>query len=99
MLSELASHDGVAVKAFLTLSTRAHRKGELESKYKELIALALAVFKGCDHCIAYHLKQAMSSGASIGEIKETLIVVLTMGGGSTSSSIVSTLKMLQDLKD
>jgi AhpD family alkylhydroperoxidase len=58
--------------------------GALTAKVKELMALAIAVAKGCDGCIAYHAKAAARRGATPEEVAEALGVVLLMDGGTAS---------------
>ena len=48
------------------------------------MALAIAVVKECDGCIAYHAKAAARRGATADEVAETLGVALLMDGGSAS---------------
>jgi len=59
--------------------------GALPSKTKELIALAIAVVKECDGCIAYHAKAAARRGATPREVAEALGVALLMDGGTAST--------------
>jgi AhpD family alkylhydroperoxidase len=58
--------------------------GALPAKTKELIALAIAVVKHCDGCIAYHAKAAARRGATPNEVAEALGVSLLMDGGTAS---------------
>ena len=58
--------------------------GALPAKVKELMALAIAVAKGCDSCTAYHAKAAGRGGATVEEESEALGVALLMDGGSAS---------------
>ena len=58
--------------------------GALPAKVKELMALAIAVVKQCDGCIAYHAKAAARRGATPQEIAEALGVALLMDGGTAS---------------
>ena len=58
--------------------------GALPAKVKELMALAIAVAKGCDGCIAYHAKAAARRGATPEEVAEVLGVALLMDGGTAS---------------
>lgn len=53
----------------------------LNTKTKELIALAIAITVRCDGCIAYHVHDAMKAGANEAEIAETVGVAILMGGG------------------
>jgi AhpD family alkylhydroperoxidase len=58
--------------------------GALSAKVKELMALAIAVVKQCDGCIAYHAKAAGRRGATPEEVAEALGVALLMDGGTAS---------------
>jgi AhpD family alkylhydroperoxidase len=59
-------------------------EGVLPARVKELMALAIAVVKECDGCIAYHAKAAARHGATADEVAEALGVALLMDGGSAS---------------
>lgn len=58
--------------------------GVLSSKVKELMALAIAVVKQCDGCIAYHARAAAARGATAQEVAEALGVALLMDGGTAT---------------
>ncbi|MEQ7127092.1 carboxymuconolactone decarboxylase family protein [Actinopolymorpha sp. B11F2] len=55
--------------------------GALDAKTKELIALAIAVSKECDGCIAAHAHAAVERGASEQEAAEAIGVTILMNGG------------------
>ena len=55
--------------------------GALDAKTKELIALAIAVSKQCDGCIASHARGAARRGATHEEGAEALGVSIMMNGG------------------
>jgi AhpD family alkylhydroperoxidase len=63
------------------LSTAAFADGALDAKTKELIALAIAVAKQCDGCIASHARGAARRGATEDEVAEALGVAIVMNGG------------------
>jgi AhpD family alkylhydroperoxidase len=69
---------------FSQLHKAAVADGALPGKVKELIALAIAVVKQCDGCIAYHAKAAARAGATDDEVGEALAVALLMDGGTAS---------------
>ena len=69
---------------FGALHKAAVAEGVLPPRIKELMALAIAVGKQCDGCIAYHTKAAARRGASAEEVAETLSVALLMDGGTAS---------------
>ncbi|MBW0116158.1 carboxymuconolactone decarboxylase family protein [Pseudonocardia abyssalis] len=55
--------------------------GALSAGVKELIALAIAVTKECDGCIAAHADGAARSGATADEVAEAMGVAILMNGG------------------
>lgn len=69
---------------FGALHKAAVADGVLSAKVKELMALAIAVVKQCDGCIAYHAKAAARRGATAEEVAEALGVALLMDGGTAS---------------
>lgn len=56
-------------------------EGELSPKIRELIALAIAVSKQCDGCVASHARGAAKRGASAQEVAEAIGVAIMMNGG------------------
>ncbi|MCB0544382.1 MAG: carboxymuconolactone decarboxylase family protein [Saprospiraceae bacterium] len=68
-------------KGFGELARAAIAPGALDSKTKELIALAIGIAARCDGCLAFHAKAAIEAGASRAEVLETIGVAVYMGGG------------------
>jgi AhpD family alkylhydroperoxidase len=58
--------------------------GALPAKMRELIALAIAVTRECDGCIAAHARGAAGRGATAQEVAEALGVAIAMNGGPGS---------------
>jgi AhpD family alkylhydroperoxidase len=88
MIKELSPHlrdlrQGMpeVMKAFAAVSQAALAPKALDTKTKELIALAIAVALRCDDCIAFHVKAALQQGASRDEVIETLGMAIYMGAG------------------
>ena len=69
---------------FTALHEHAMADGEVPRHVKEMTALAIAVAKRCDGCIAYHAKAAARAGATRAEVAEMLGVALLMDGGTAS---------------
>ena len=69
------------MKAFSGVAQAALKTGSLDTKTKELIALAISVAVRCDDCIAFHAKAASERGATSDEILETLGMAIYMGAG------------------
>ena len=55
--------------------------GALDARIKELIALAIAISKECDGCIAAHAHAAVLQGAGPEEAAEAIGVTFLMNGG------------------
>ncbi len=55
--------------------------GALDAKTKELIALAIAVTRECDGCIAAHAHAAVRQGVTLPEAAEAIGVAILMNGG------------------
>ena len=69
------------LEKFEELHRAAVASGALDTKTKELIALAISITDGCDDCIAHHVHDAIGAGATRDEIVDALGVAILMGGG------------------
>ena len=69
------------MKAFAELSTAATATHAIDTKTKELMALAIGIAVHCDGCVAYHTKMAHQHGATREEVAETVALAVYMGGG------------------
>jgi AhpD family alkylhydroperoxidase len=68
-------------RGFRELHTAALAPGDLDTRTKELIALAIGVVTGCDGCIASHAEGAVRAGATRQEAAEAIGVTFLMNGG------------------
>jgi AhpD family alkylhydroperoxidase len=68
-------------RGFRELHHAAFERGVLDTKTKELIALAIGVVEGCDGCIASHAEGAVRAGASRQEAAAAIGVTFLMKGG------------------
>ena len=84
-LRDLARRLRMAIPAvyqgFGQLHEAALAAGALDTKTKELIALAMAVGQECDGCIASHARGAARAGATPEEAAEAIGVAILMNGG------------------
>lgn len=69
------------MKGFSQMAQAALKTEALDTKTKELIALAISVAVRCDACITYHAKAAVKQGASDAELAETMGMAIYMGAG------------------
>jgi len=67
--------------AYAGLHRAALGDGALPARTKELIALAVAITRTCDGCIASHARGAARRGASEAEVAEAIGVAVLMNGG------------------
>jgi len=70
--------------AFSSLAKAATAPGALDSKTKELIALALGIAARCDGCLAFHAKAVAQLGGSREEVLEVVAMAIYMGGGPSA---------------
>jgi len=70
-----------AIKGFGALSMAATASKTIDTKTKELMALAIGIAVHCDGCVAYHTKMAHQHGATRDEVAETIALAVYMGGG------------------
>lgn len=68
-------------RAFSAMAKAATEAGALDTKTKELIALAISVAIRCDGCVAFHSEAAVRQGATREELMETMGMALYMGAG------------------
>jgi AhpD family alkylhydroperoxidase len=69
------------MKAFGALSAAATAAKAIDTKTKELMAVAISIAAHCDGCVAYHTKMAYQHGATREEVAETVALAVYMGGG------------------
>ncbi len=68
-------------KGFSELHGASLAPGALDTRTKELIALAIGVIEQCDGCIASHARGAAKAGATKQEAAEAIGVTFLMNGG------------------
>jgi len=78
MLAELAPE---AFKAFAAFDEGVVRGGVVPLKYKELIAVAVALTTQCPYCIEIHTRKAKKAGATEQELAETTLVTAALRAG------------------
>lgn len=83
---------------FAHLHKEATAAGAVNTKFKELIALGIAVGIRCDNCIAYHVHDALKAGATRAEIVETLGVAMMMGGGPATMYACDAFEALEQFE-
>jgi AhpD family alkylhydroperoxidase len=80
-LKDLRGGAPEVMKGFSAMARAALEGKALDSKTKELIALAISVAIRCDACVAFHAQAAMQRGATRDEVMETMGMAIYMGAG------------------
>ena len=88
-LGELAPE---AFKGFVEFDAAAFRGGVIPLKYKELMAVAVALTTQCPYCIEIHAKKARTAGATEQELAETTLVAAALRAGGAVTHGTHTLE-------
>jgi len=70
------------MKAFWAFDKLAVAEGAIPVKYKELMAVAVALTTQCPYCIDIHASNARKAGASEAEIAEAAMVAASLRAGA-----------------
>jgi AhpD family alkylhydroperoxidase len=97
-MARLGAAQPQTMAAFTRLHQAAAAPGPLDTKTKELIALAIGVAARCDGCIAFHTHDVLKAGASEEEVLDALGVAILMGGGLSVMYATHVLEALEDFK-
>ncbi|MDX2016658.1 MAG: carboxymuconolactone decarboxylase family protein [Planctomycetota bacterium] len=89
----------LVTKRFFTLDGQAYQAGALDVRTKELMGLVASAVLRCDDCIAYHIDQAVKSGASDEQIFETLDIALIVGGSIVIPHLRRAVEFLDATRD
>src|SRR5207248_9923619 len=81
-----------AVKAFVAFDEAAFKDGAIPLKYKELMAVAVALTTQCPYCIEVHAKKARKAGATEQELAETTLVAAALRAGGAVTHGTHTLE-------
>jgi AhpD family alkylhydroperoxidase len=81
-----------AFKAFVTFDELATKAGAIPAKYKELMAVAVALTTQCPYCIEIHSKKARQAGATEQELAEATIVAASLRAGAAMTHGTHTLE-------
>src|SRR5947207_14322122 len=84
-LTKLKKMDSLApelMKAFWAFDKAAVAEGAIPVKYKELIAVAVALTTQCPYCIDIHTANARKAGATEVELTEAAMVAASLRAGA-----------------
>jgi|SRR5688572_1824874 len=98
-IGELRKSAPEAMTAFADMGKAALASGALDTKTKELLALAISVAVRCDPCITYHASAAQRQGASREEVAEAMSLALYMGAGPSAMYAAQALEAFDQYAD
>src|SRR5689334_12678587 len=87
-LAELAPE---AFRAFVAFDEAVVKGGVIPLKYKELIAIAVALTTQCPYCIEIHTQRARNAGATDQELAETTLLAAALRAGGAMTHGTHTL--------
>src|SRR2546423_13281724 len=88
-LAELAPE---AFKAFVAFDEAVVKYGVIPLKYKELMAVAVALTTQCPYCTEIHTKKAKAAGATEQELAETTLLAAALRAGGAVTHGLHTLE-------
>src|SRR6201998_1901627 len=71
-----------AMAGFKALDEASLTEGAIPKKYKELMAIAVALTTQCPYCIEVHRKAALEAGATEEELTEVIHVAAALRAGA-----------------
>jgi AhpD family alkylhydroperoxidase len=81
-LKTLDANAPESMKAFWAFDKAAMAEGAVPVKYKEMMAVAVALTTQCPYCIAIHSDRARAAGVSEQEMAEVVVVAAALRAGA-----------------
>ncbi len=69
-------------RTFVAFDAAAIENGQIPRKYKELIAIAVALTTQCPYCLELHVGRAREAGATDTDLAETTLIVAALRAGA-----------------
>jgi len=85
------------VGAELKVGEAAYADGALTAKQKRLIALGVALGRGCTNCILGQTMRALEAGATTDELLETAGVAIAIGGTMGMAESMRVVRLLEEM--
>jgi AhpD family alkylhydroperoxidase len=95
-IKEMGKDAPTEFQAWLALDNIVRRAGgAIPVKYRELIALAVALTTQCPYCIEVHTKGAKAAGATREEVTESALVAAALRAGGAATHGAMALKFYE----
>jgi len=82
MLKSIEANAPEAWKGFVAFDKAAMAAGAIPVKYKEMMAVAVALTTQCPYCIEIHSNRAREAGVSNQELSEVVLVAAALRAGA-----------------
>jgi AhpD family alkylhydroperoxidase len=79
-LELLAKQQPSVVTALYKYKHEIFKEGALTVKEKELMAVAISMLLKCDMCLEVHAEEARKQGATVDELRESMMVAMYLAG-------------------
>ena len=86
-------------RGFGIMGQEAKRKGIVDTKTKEFVALGIAISTRCESCIGMHVDALINLGATRDELIEVLAMCSYMGGGPSITFSSKALEAFDQLSN
>ncbi len=94
LLSQLKELDGAGFNGFVALDKTVGRSdGTIPQKYRELIAIGVALTTQCPYCLDVHTANAKKAGATRAELAETVHIAAALRAGAALTHGLLALKL------
>jgi AhpD family alkylhydroperoxidase len=94
LIPELKKLDGPGFDGFVALDKTVGRTdGAVPSKYRELIAIGIALTTQCPYCLDVHTANAKKAGATREELAETVHIAAALRAGAALTHGLLALKL------
>ncbi len=91
-LEELGKFAPDGFKGYSNFSAIAMKEGHLTTKFKEIIAVAVATVTQCPNCIDVHSNNAINKGATNEELAEAVLVSAALCAGGAYAHMINMIE-------
>ncbi|MBS4196681.1 carboxymuconolactone decarboxylase family protein [Lederbergia citri] len=95
-LGQLGKFAPEGFKGYQAFSTASTKAGKLTTKFKEIIAVAVANATQCPYCIDVHTKNAERQGATSEELAEAIMVTAAVRSGASYAHMANMIQSYQE---
>lgn len=91
-LNFIGKHAHTGFRSYSNFSAASTKEGELSTKFKETIAVAVAHATQCPYCIDVHTKNALKAGATDQELSEAAVITSALLAGGAYVQILNMIE-------